>query len=335
VTKTAAAERTRALSGIQPSGVVHLGNYVGAIQRWVAEQESQDAYYMVADLHTLTLPYDPASLQERTRETLAALIACGLDPDTVVLFVQSHVEQHTSLCWLLMALARTGDLRRMTHFKEKAAEEREAANAALFAYPVLQAADVLLYGAAEVPVGEDQRQHLELVSDIARRFNNAYGETFVVPRGVTPPAGARVMNLQEPTAKMSKSGRSDLGVIFLADSDDEIRRKCRRAVTDSGERVVGEEQGPGVRNLLAIYAALGQEPYGAVVAQFDGQRYGAVKDALAERVSTVLGPKREHYHALLGEGNLLNDIMEAGAERATKVARKTLSAARVAMGFSG
>jgi tryptophanyl-tRNA synthetase len=331
---TAGPAIVRVLSGIQPSGVVHVGNYVGAIQRWAARQDEQDALYMIADLHTLTLPYRPAALPGRTRETLAALIACGLRPESVTLFVQSWVPEHTGLCWLLMGVARIGDLRRMTHFKDKAAAEREAANAALLAYPVLQAADVLLYQAEEVPVGDDQRQHLELVSDIARRFNNLYGPTFTVPRGVTPDDGARVMDLQEPTAKMSKSRPSPMGVILLSDSSDEIARKVRRAVTDSAERYHPHAEGPGIRNLLTIYTALGSETRAEVSHQFDGTTYGEIKEAAAERICRVITPMRDAYFALLGDERELMRIMTAGAERARAIASSSLSTAREAMGFA-
>lgn len=312
---------------------MHLGNYVGAIRRWVRTQASSDAYYMVADLHALTLPYDPATLPTRTRETAAALIACGLDPESVTLFVQSHVPEHTALCWLLTATARVGDLRRMTHFKEKAPGEQEGANAALFIYPVLQAADILLYQAHEVPVGEDQRQHLEMVSDLARRFNNAFGEIFVVPQGTMPPAGARVMDLQQPTAKMSKSAGRELGTILLSDSDDAIRAKISRAVTDSGAEVAINAAKPGITNLIRIYAALADMSETAVVDEFATAPYSDLKDAVATRVCETLGPMRTRYAALLNEGERLDEILLRGAERARDVAAVTLAEARSAMGL--
>jgi tryptophanyl-tRNA synthetase len=329
-----ASERVRVLSGIQPSGVVHLGNYLGAIQRWAADQDTKDAYYMVADLHALTLSYDPATLQERSRETLAALVACGLRTNIVVLFVQSHVQHHTALYWLLANITPIGDLRRMTHFKEKAAAERETTNAALFAYPVLQAADVLLYQAREVPVGEDQRQHLELVSDIARRFNNTFGYTFAVPRGVIPPSAARVMDLQEPMAKMSKSAGSDLGVILLSDSDAAIMHKCRLATTDGEQHVDRCRQGPGLTNLMSIYGSLTDRAYDDVVERFAGIAAAEVKEIVANQICATLGPKREKYNALLQDRASLDEIIEAGAVRATQVASETLSAVRSAMGLA-
>jgi tryptophanyl-tRNA synthetase len=323
----------RLLSGIQPSGVVHLGNYVGAISRWTATQGDADAFYMVADLHALTLPYEPEELPRQTRETAAALIACGLDPDVVTLFVQSHVSEHTYLCWLLMALARVGDLRRMTHFKEKAPNEQEGANAALFAYPVLQAADVLLYQAEEVPVGDDQRQHLEMVSDLARRFNNAFGDTFVVPRGTLPPSGARVMDLQEPRSKMSKSSGSNLGTILLSDDDTTIRTKIGRAVTDSDASVTIGADKPGITNLIGIYASLDGVTTESVIDEFETVGYGEFKEAVAEIVCQTLCPMRERYYELLSEEDALDDILEHGAERARRVAVETLAQVRVAMGF--
>ena len=326
--------RKRLLSGIQPSGVVHLGNYIGAISRWVATQSEADAFYMIADLHALTLPYDPEGLEGQTRETAAALIACGLDPEVVTLFVQSHVSEHTDLCCLLMALARVGDLRRMTHFKQKAASEQEEANAALFAYPILQAADVLLYQADEVPVGEDQRQHLEMVTDLAKRFNNAFGDTFVVPRGTMPSSGARVMDLQEPRAKMSKSSSSELGTILLSDSDESIRTKIARAVTDGSGNVGTGPDKPGVTNLVGIYSALGEVPASAVVEEFAGRGYGELKEAVADRVCRKLAPMRARYFELLDQKAILEAVLARGAERAREVAGETSARARLAMGFN-
>jgi tryptophanyl-tRNA synthetase len=312
---------------------VHLGNYIGAISRWAAAQADTDAFYMVADLHALTLPYDPVELPKRTRETVAALVACGLDPQQVTLFVQSHLREHTYLCWLLMGLARIGELRRMTHFKEKASDEQEGANAALFAYPVLQAADVLLYQAEEVPVGDDQRQHLEMVADLARRFNNAFGDTFVVPRGTMPMSGARVMDLQDPITKMAKSAGSNLGTLLLSDDDTSIRAKIARAVTDSGSEVVPDSTKPGIANLVSIYAALGGVTSRAVVKEFEGAGYGEFKQAVADRVCQALGPMRERYIELLDDVPLLSGIMQDGAERAQLVAAETLARARAAMGY--
>ena len=253
----------RVLSGIQPTGDIHLGNYLGAVRNWVDDQHTQDSYFCVVDLHAITVPRDPAELRAKTLELTLLLVAAGLDPDVCTLFVQSHVHEHAELSWILECVASMGELRRMTQFKEKAKDGEESARVGLFTYPVLQAADILLYDADRVPVGEDQRQHLELCRDIALRFNHRYGETFVVPEAVLPKVGARIMDLQKPTAKMSKSADSPQGTVLVLDEPDVIARKFKRAVTDTGTEVVFDpEKKPGVANLLAILAAAVRPPAG-------------------------------------------------------------------------
>ncbi len=322
----------RTLSLVVPSGPLTLGNLLGAIRHWVADQRGADTLYGLADLHALTTPHDPAAVRAATLEQAGLLLAAGLDPGRCTVFVQSHVPAHAELLWLLEATAHDGELRRMIQYKQKAAGHQEV-RAALLTYPVLQAADVLLYDVAAVPVGDDQRQHLEFARDLALRFNRLYGQTFVVPRAVTPPVGARVMDLQDPAVKMSKSAPPQAaGVIRLLDPPDVVRRKISRAVTDSGQRLEpGPEPGPGVANLLTILAAsTGRTPDQAAAGLGS---YRELKEACAEAVTELLGPLQEQYAALAADPGVLAGVLRDGAERARSLAAGTLARAKSAIGL--
>jgi tryptophanyl-tRNA synthetase len=322
----------RILSGIQPTGDKHLGNYFGAIRRWTQEQDEADCFYPIVDLHAITVPQDPDELRESTLSLAALLIACGIDPERSTLFVQSHVPEHPRLAWVLECMTPYGDLRRMPQYREKSAKEH-GFGVGLLTYPVLQAADILLYQADAVPVGEDQRQHLELARDIAQRFNNRFGETFTVPEGTYPEIGAKVMDLQEPTSRMSTSADSDAGVLRLLDVPDVVRRKLRSAVTDSGREVVRSADKPGVTNLIEILAAtLGEAPE-AIEARYDGQGYGRFKSDVAEAVVELLDPIRSRYDELRADPAELGRILAAGAGKAHAVACDTLALAHERLGF--
>jgi tryptophanyl-tRNA synthetase len=326
----------RAFSGIQPTAdSFHLGNYLGAVRQWVALQETHDAFYCVVDLHAITVPQDPAALRQRTRVAAAQLFAAGLDPDRCTVFVQSHVAEHTELAWVLGCLTGFGELSRMTQFKDKAARGGAAqASLGLFGYPVLQAADILLYQTEQVPVGEDQRQHLELSRDLAGRFNHRYGATFTVPAAYILGGVAKITDLQDPTAKMSKSSSSPQGIIDVLDDPDAIRRKIARAVTDPGNEVrADEERKPGVTNLLRIYSALTGETIGALEARYAGAGYGAFKKDLAEAVTGALAPIRERTEKLLADESTLDGLLAHGAARARPVARETMTAVMDRVGF--
>jgi tryptophanyl-tRNA synthetase len=324
----------RILSGVQPTGNSHVGNLVGAFRQWVEMQHDFDAYYCVVDLHAITLPYDAAELRDRTLEVAAILLACGLDPDRCTVFVQSHVPEHTELAWLLNHLATFGELRRMTQFKAKAAERGEGTvPVGYFNYPVLQAADILIYQADRVPVGDDQRQHLELTRDVAERFNARFGQTFVVPEAYVPKVGGRVMDLQAPDAKMSKSGASPNGRIELLDPPDVIRRKVRSAVTDSGREVVARPDKPAISNLLELFSVVSNRSVGELEQAYAGRGYGDFKADLAEAVVACLAPMQERYHRLREDPGRLAGILEAGAAKAQAVARPNLALAKERMGF--
>ena len=321
------------LSGIQPTGTKHLGNYVGAIRQWAIDQHKHDAFFCVVDLHALTIEQDPAELRAKTAETASILIAAGLDPDVCTLFVQSHVPEHTRLCWLLECVASFGELRRMTQFKDKTAKGDEgAARVGLFTYPVLQAADILLYDADEVPVGEDQRQHVELARDIAIRFNSRYGETFTVPRATVPTVGARVMDLQEPAKKMSTSLSSPQGVIYLLEPPESIAKKIKRAVTDTETEVrYDREAKPGVSNLLELLAvATGTTP--GVLAERYSQ-YGPLKSDTADAVVEFLRPLQTRYAELTADPGFVHGVLEKGAAKAEAIASSTYERAADAMGL--
>lgn len=320
----------RVFSGIQPSGAVHLGNYLGAVKQWV-ELQGADSFYCVVDLHALTLELDPSTLREQTIDTIATLLAAGLDPERCTLFLQSRVPYHAQLSWLLECVATFGELSRMTQFKEKA-DRQTGYRVGLFTYPVLMASDILLYNTERVPVGDDQRQHLELAREMAERFNNRYGATFTVPEGIQPPAGARIMDLQEPTRKMSKSISSPLGTIFVLDEPADIERKIKRAVTDTDTEVrLDWELKPGVSNLLEIYSSLSGETIDAVAVKYE--RYGDLKSDLAGLVIETLAPLAARYRELRSDPGELQRIVHAGAAKADAVAGPVYERAAAAVGL--
>ena len=324
---------TRVLSCIQPTGEVHLGNYLGALRNWVSGQHKADVFHGIVDLHALTVTEEPGVIGRNTLQLAAVLFAVGLDPDIATVFVQSHVPEHSQLGWIMECTVSFGELSRMTQFKDKSAKrEAEFVSAGLFTYPALQAADILLYDANEVPVGDDQRQHIEITRDIAIRFNHRFGETFVIPKSVTPPSGARVMDLLNPTSKMSKSGDEDTGVIYLLDDPSKIEKKFKRAVTDSETEVVFDrERKPGVSNLLEILAAAtGTTPQKAAETY---TRYGDLKLASAQAVIAMLEPIQARYFELLNDQGELMRLLHKGNARAKEVASKTLSRAQKAIGF--
>ena len=324
---------TRVLSCIQPTGVVHLGNYLGALRNWVSGQHECDAFHGIVDLHALTVTDRPGVVGPSTLELAATLFAVGLDPEVATVFVQSHVPEHSQLGWIMECTVSYGELSRMTQFKDKAAKrEADFVSAGLFTYPALQAADILLYDADEVPVGEDQRQHVEITRDIAVRFNGRFGETFVVPRVVTPKAGAKVTDLQDPTAKMSKSASSDAGIVYLSDEPAAIMKKFKRAVTDSdGEVRFDRAAKPGVSNLIEILAACtGRDPQ-SVAAGYS--QYGPLKNDTGEAVVALLTPIQSRYRELLGDRAELSRLLRLGAEKARAVAARTLERAHDNMGL--
>ena len=313
------------LSGIQPSGDLHLGNYLGAVKNWAELPEQFDCFYFMADLHTLTVRQDPKELRRRSTAQLAQYIACGLDPEKNTLFLQSHVHEHAELGWILNCYTMFGELSRMTQFKDKSAKHTDNINGGLFTYPALMAADILLYQADFVPVGEDQKQHCELTRDIAIRFNNLYGETFKVPEPYIPKVGARIMSLSNPASKMSKS--DPLGCVFLMDKPEELARKFKRAVTDSDtERCVrfDPENKPGVANLIQIYSSVTGRSFDEIEAEFDGKGYGVFKPAVGEAVIETLRPIREEAERMIADKAYLQQVYTDGAQKASFVARKTL-----------
>ena len=322
----------RIFSGIQPTGRKHLGNYIGAITQYVAGQDRGEAIYCLVDLHATTVPYEPAEMRASVYDTAALLLAAGLDPDRCIFFRQSDVVEHPELCWLLASVTAYGDLNRMTQFKEKSAAQRDLVNAGLFFYPVLQAADVLLYKTDEVPVGEDQRQHIELTRDIAERFNARFGEAFVVPEVRVPAVGARIMDLQYPEKKMSTTGGSELGTIYVTDEPAAITKKVRSAVTDSGAEVRRAPDKPGVSNLIDVLAAIRGTAPEEVEGTFDGSGYGAFKQAVAEEITVYLAPVRERAAELRTDEAELERILEGGADKARAIAEQTMLQVRSAMG---
>jgi tryptophanyl-tRNA synthetase len=324
----------RIFSGIQPTGRKHLGNYIGAIRQYVEGQDRGDpAIYCIVDLHAITVPWDPASLRESVHDTTAILIAAGLDPERCILFRQSDVREHTELTWYLGALTAHGDLNRMTQFKEKSAKQRELVSAGLFFYPVLQAADVLAYKTDEVPVGEDQRQHIELTREIARRFNERFGEILVEPELRVPEVGARIMDLQEPTNKMSTTGGNEAGTVLVLDDPKTITRKIKSAVTDSGSEVKRGDGKEGIANLIQILAVAQGTSEEEVERQFDGSGYGDFKGAVAGAVVDLLAPVRERYEELRPDEAALEEILTAGAEKARGIASGTLAEVRSSIGI--
>jgi tryptophanyl-tRNA synthetase len=323
----------RIFSGIQPTGRKHLGNYIGGITQYVAGQERGDpAIYCIVDLHSTTVDYDPDTLRERGYDLEALLIAAGLDPERCVLFRQGDVQEHTELSWLLSAVTPLGELQRMHQFRDKSVAQRELVSAGLLFYPVLMAADVLAYRAHEVPVGEDQREHVELMRDVADRFNRRFGETLVVPEARIPQVGARIRDLQEPTRKMSTTGSSEQGTVYVLDEPDAVMRKFKRAVTDSGTDIVRGPDKPGISNLIELLAVVRGIAAEEVEREFAASRYGDFKVAVGEAVVEYLAPVRERYHELRGDEPGLERILAAGADRARAMASETLADVREVMG---
>src|SRR5207342_1584145 len=321
-------------SGIQPTGRKHLGNYIGAIRQYVEGQErGEPAIFCIVDLHAISVAYDPAELRERLYDTAAILLAAGLDPARCIFFRQSDVREHTELTWLLSAVTAHGDLNRMHQFKEKSAKQRELVPAALFFYPVLMAADVLAYKASEVPVGEDQLQHVELMREIARRFNERFGETLVEPEHRIPEIGARIMDLQEPDRKMSTTGGTEAGTVYVLDEEKAIRKKLGSAVTDSGRDIVRSPEKPGITNLIDILAVARGADHAEIEREFEGAGYGDFKQAVAEGVVELLAPVRERYAELRPDEAALEATLAAGAEKARAIAAPTVAEVRGRMGI--
>jgi len=323
----------RIFSGIQPTGAKHLGNYCGGFRQYVATQERGQAFFCIVDLHSVTVDYEPEELRRSTLDLAAMLFAVGLDPERSIIFVQSHVPAHAEAAWLLGAGAASfGELRRMTQFKEKARQQK-LVSVGLFTYPVLQAADILLYQTDVVPVGEDQRQHIELTRDIAERFNQRFGQTFTLPQGEYPTVGARIMDLQEPDKKMSTTGGTPLGTVLVADPPEVIRRKFKAAVTDSGRDVRRAPDKPGISNLIEIMAVATGEPPEEIEARYDGRGYGAFKEAVAEAVIAMLEPVRLRHQELLGDPGELERLLACGAQKAREASAPTLALMYERMGF--
>jgi tryptophanyl-tRNA synthetase len=335
-TASPAGRRSRVLSGIQPTAdSFHLGNYLGAVRNWVALQDDHEAFYMVVDLHAITAGFDPATLARRTRVAAAQMLAAGLDPQRCAVFAQSHVPEHAQLAWVMSCLTGFGEASRMTQFKDKTAKQGlDRATVGLFTYPILQVADILLYQANYVPVGEDQRQHLELTRDLAQRFNSRYGQTFVVPEPYILKDTAKIQDLQDPSAKMSKSAQSEAGVISLLDEPKANMKKIKSAVTDTGREVrFDEEAKPGVSNLLRIYSAVGGRTVPELEAEYEGKGYGDLKKDLAELVGDTFGAFKERTEAFLADPEKLDLVLAEGAARARAVASATLAAAYDRIGF--
>ena len=325
----------RVFSGVQPTGIPHLGNLLGAFRHWVTQQDTRECLYCVVDLHAITVHRDPDELRSASIEMATALMAIGIDPGKAILFVQSAVREHTELAWILNCVATFGEVRRMTQFKEKSGGEQESVSVGLFDYPVLQAADVLLYNAHKVPVGDDQRQHLELMRDIAIRFNGRYGDTFVVPESEIPPVGARIMDLQEPTKKMSKTGGTELGTIWLNDPPARIKKKIMGAVTDSGSEVRASPDKPGVTALLELMAGVTQSPVADLEERFAGMQYGAFKKDVLETLQAYLEPIQERHAELAADPGEVMRQLGASADRAREIAVTTMEGVRRRVGFLG
>ena len=325
--------KPRVLSGIQPTGNLHIGNLIGAIRHWVAGQDETDSFFCIVDLHAITVPQEPAALRAKTREVAGLLLAAGLDPKRCTIFVQSHVTAHAELAWILNCFTPYGWLGRMTQFKEKSGRQREQASAGLFDYPVLMAADILLYQTHQVPVGEDQRQHLELTRDLAERFNHLFGETFRVPEARIAEVGARIMGLDDPTKKMSKSEESPHHAINLLDPPDVIRRKVMRATTDSGRSIRFDQQRPGIYNLCTIYQVFTGKEVEAIEEEWADRGYGDFKAAVAEAVNDGLRPLQERYAVYADDPAQLEAILAEGAQRASAEAAPTLALVKQRVGL--
>jgi tryptophanyl-tRNA synthetase len=323
--------KKRIFSGAQPTGTLHIGNYLGALKNWVALQDEYEAFYCIVNLHALTLPQDPKILKQKTLDLARIYLAAGVDPEKSTVFIQSDVPQHAELTWTLSCISRMGELERMTQFKDKGKGNRERAGVGLFTYPVLMAADILLYQTDLVPIGQDQKQHLELARDLAVRFNRDFGETFVVPEAYIPPVGAKIMSLQDPAKKMSKSDENANGSIFLLDDADTIMKKIKRAVTDSGTEINFDEARPAIRNLLSVYQLLTGKTPDECIAHFEGKGYGQFKTELAEAVVEFLRPFQERVNNYSDEE--LSSILESGAEKARTIASETLKTVYTKMGI--
>ncbi len=326
--------KKRIVSGIQSSGSLHLGNYVGALRRFIELQEGYECFFFIADLHSITVPQEPEVLRAQIRETVATYLACGIDPDKAVLFRQSEIAAHAELGWLLNTIATMGELKRMTQYKDKAGGQTDASvGVGLFDYPVLMAADILLYRPEAVPVGEDQKQHIELTRDLAERFNGRFGDTFRVPEPLIPEQGARVMALDDPTKKMSKSAPSEASRIELTDDADAVRRKVSRAVTDSGDKIVSGPDKPALTNLLTIMGALTGKSIAELEEEFGGTGYKEFKEALAETIVAALEPIQGRHAELEKDSDAIDAVLTAGAEKARPIAEATLADAKRAMGL--
>ncbi|HEX6818263.1 MAG TPA: tryptophan--tRNA ligase [Ktedonobacterales bacterium] len=331
--QAATPQRKRVFSGIQPTGTPTLGNLIGAIRHWAAEQDLYDNIFCVVDLHALTVPIEPEELRSNTRQLAALLFACGLDPERSIVFVQSHVTEHAELTWILNCFTPTGWLNRMTQFKVKAGEDREAATTGLYDYPVLMAADILLYQTDVVPVGDDQRQHVEITRDIAGAFNHRYGPTFVEPEALIREVGARVMSLIDPTKKMSKSDESDAAYISLLDPPATIRKKIARATTDSERTIVFDENRPAIFNLLTIYQSLTGRSEREIEREFEGKGYKEFKAALADAIVATLEPIQQRYNEIMSDPANLDALLARGAERARPLASQTLRLVKEKVGL--
>lgn len=327
------SERKVIFSGVKPSGDLTLGNYIGAIKNWVELQDEYQCFYCVVDLHAITVHQEPKELRKRTLEILAQYIAAGIDPERNTMFIQSHVSAHAELTWVLNCISYMGQLNRMTQFKEKAKDNTANINAGLFSYPVLMASDILLYQADLVPVGDDQKQHLELARDLAERFNNKYSDTFVVPEVYTSKVGSRIMGLQDPSSKMSKSGDNDNDYILLIDSPKETEKKIKRAVTDSLNLVKYSDEQPGIKNLINIYSTMTGDSIESIEAKYEGSGYGKFKGDVAEIVNEGLKPIRSEFQRLMNSKDYLEEVYIKGAETAERVARKTLRKVYKKVGF--
>jgi tryptophanyl-tRNA synthetase len=323
----------RIFSGIQPTGAKHLGNYAGGFRQYAATQEQGTAFFCIVDLHSISVEYDPADLRERTFDLLAMLIATGLDPDRSTVFAQSHVTAHAEANWLLSTVTSFGELRRMTQFKDKSASQ-QFVSAALFTYPVLQAGDILLYQTDVVPVGVDQRQHVELTRDVAERFNARFGETFTLPRGIYPETGAKIMDLQEPEKKMSTTGGSEQGTVLILDPPDVVRKKFKTAVTDSGREVAHSPDKPGISNLIEIMTVATGETIEEVQARYEGQGYGTFKTEVADAVIELLAPVQQRFRELRSDPGELQRLLALGADKAREASAPTLETMYERMGFA-
>ena len=313
------------LSGIQPSGILTIGQLFGALKNWVKMQEEFNSYFMVADLHTLTVKLESAERRQRTLDTVAMFLAAGIDPEQSTIFVQSHVPAHSMANWVMSAYTGMGECQRMTQFKDKSEKNPENINVGLFSYPILMAVDILLYQADAVPVGADQKQHLELTRNLAQRFNHLYSETFKMPEPYIPEVGAKIMSLQEPEKKMSKSDENENAIIFLNDSEEVIKRKLKRAVTDSGEGITYTDDKPGIKNLMTLYHLSTGKSFKEIEQEFDGAGYGDFKLAVAEVVANYIAPIRDRFEDLRKNKKQLEEIMAIGRDKANKVAFKTLN----------